>query len=431
MSSGVVLTDRKERPRAARSLLLVAILLGIVIRVGVLFAFGTQQPIYEYRVIGSNLAHGRGFSFFAETPTGIHTQPLVGTPQPGAYVPPIYAVISAAADKATGGGSGEVRVLQGLNLLLFAVMALLLFELGTALLGAHVGGLVALGLALYPPLVYMTSQVSPSNLYLPAEAGLLLAVVWLLRTTSRRDAIVAGALGGLVCLLRPEGVILVVILAAFVVRAARRSGKSGMAAFRPAALLLVVAVAPVAVWLVRNSITMGRPTPTVTTQAGFVLWAGNHDGATGSGKTYTVGAAAVAKETALLDRVNHLPPGRDYEIRRDAVFRHEALSWMSAHPAATVVGLAKKTFLLGAIDRDDRRSLNPGYLLSWAGLVVLAGLGLLRLRPRGPEWTLIGLYAAISFVVPVVAVVLPRYRLPVDMVALLPAGWLVAQSSAY
>ena len=188
---------------------------------------------------------------------------------------------------------------------------------------------------------------------------------------------------------------------------------------------------PVAAWLVRNSITMGRPSPTMTTQAGFVLWAGNHGGATGSGKTYSSGAAAKAKEKALFDRVNQLPPGKDYELRRDAVFRHEALSWMSAQPVATVVGIAKKAFLLAVVDPDDRRSVNPGYLLSWFGLAVLAGLGLRLLRPRGPEWRLIGCYAAVSFVIPVLSVVLPRYRLPVDMVALLPAAWWVAQSGGY
>jgi hypothetical protein len=126
-----------------------------------------------------------------------------------------------------------------------------------------------------------------------------------------------------------------------------------------------------------------------------------------------------------------LPPGRTYELRRDALFRQEALSWIRHNPLEFVTGIFKKVVLLAIVDPDDRRSLHPVNILAWGVLVVLAGVGLSRLRPHGPEWRLVAAYALVSFCVPVLLVVLPRYRLPVDVVLFLPAAWLVSTHPWY
>jgi len=240
-----------------------------------------------------------------------------------------------------------------------------------------------------------------------------------------------GALVGVVSLLRPEGVILGTLITVMVALAVRRTGVTGPRALHSAGILIVVAALPVGLWLVRNSYTFRRPSITITSQAGFVLWAGNHEGATGSGKTLSHGRTATAREQALFAEAAALKPGRTYELRRDALFRREALSWIGHHPLQATAGVAKKVVLLGVANPDDRRSLNPGYLLPWAVLVVLAAAGSRRLRPGGPAWRLVTGYAVVSFLVPVFLVVLPRYRLPVDIVLLVPAAWFVSRHPWY
>lgn len=438
---------------SARRLLLTAIVVGLVLRVGLLAVLGTSNsPVSEFGVIGANLSRGHGFTYFAAFPDvgvipaadlGHGLKPaadvgqnrpseFAGDPQPSAYMPPPYPVIVAAADAVTDARPAQIRLLQILNLGLFVVLAYVLFLLGRLLLGPEVGALVALAAALYPGLMYMTTQVSASNLYLPAECGMLLAGLKAVRhPTNRRSAAAAGALIGLVGLLRPDGTVLGGLIAVMVVLAARRTGMTPRAALQKGAIVVLLAAVPVGLWLVRNTYAFGRPMLTVTSQAGFVLWAGNHEGATGSGKTLSHGPSAQAKERALFAEAAALPPGRTYELRRDDLFRQEALSWIRHNPLEFVTGIFKKVVLLAIVDPDDRRSLHPGNILSWGVLVTLAGLGLNRLRPHGPEWRLVAAYALFSFCVPVLLVVLPRYRLPVDIVLFLPAAWLVSKHPWY
>lgn len=435
-----------------RRLFAVAVALGLVLRIGLLVVLGTSHsPTSEFGIVGANLSHGQGFVYFASFPdqgvvaaadTGHGLAPAdtttaspvtsEGDPQPSAYMPPVYPAVAGVADAVTTSTSAEIRLLQLLNLALFVALAYALFALGRTLLGPEVGALVALGAAVYPPLVYMTSQVSAANLYLPVECAMLVAAILAVREpTNMRRAAIAGGLVGVVSLLRPEGIVFGVLVAVVLVVAARKAGITGGRVTKTAGVALLVAAVPVGAWLVRNTVTFGRPTFTITSQAGFVLWAGNHEGATGSGKSYSHGQVAVAKEKVLMAEAAALAPGQTYELRREALFRRAALSWIGAHPVDAAVGVAKKTVLLAVVDPDDRRSLNPAYLLAWAGLVVVAGAGLRRLRPRGVEWWLIGAYAALSFFVPVFLVVLPRYRLPVDMVLLLPAALFVSTLSLY
>lgn len=433
---------------SARRLLFIAIVVGLVLRVGLLAVLGTaHSPVSEFGVIGANLSHGDGYTYFAAFPDqGVvpaanlghglapaadvgYDRPsaFVGRPIPSAFMPPVYPAVAAAADAVTSSRPAEIRVLQALNLGLFIVLAYMLFLLASLLLGPEVGALVALAAAVYPSLIYMTTQVSASNLYLPAECAMLFLAIRAVRFPQNRwCAAAAGGLVGVVGLLRPEGVVLGGLIAVMVVLSARRGGLRGLRAFQTAAIVILVAAVPVGVWLARNTYTFGQPTVAITSQAGFVLWAGNHEGATGSGKTLSHGRKARAIEQALFTRATELPPGRTYELRRDLLFRRAALSWIGHHPIEVTAGIVKKAALLAIVDPDDRRSLNPGNLASWAALVVLAAAGLRRLRPRGPEWRLIVIYTVLSFIVPVLLVVLPRYRLPVDMVLFLPAAWFVS-----
>ncbi|MEY2450277.1 MAG: hypothetical protein QOH79_3753 [Acidimicrobiaceae bacterium] len=433
---------------AVRSLLLFAIAAGLALRIVVLVVLGTSHsPTYEFGILGNNIAEGKGFTYFAAFPGlgvlpavdrgngfepaadyGPRTPTVAGTPQPGAYMPPVYPTIAAAADTATTNPSSQIRILQVLNLALFVVLALVVFQLGSTLLGPRVGAVAALGVAAYPSLVYMTSQVSASNLYLPAQVAMLLLAVRLVRRpTDKRLAIATGATAGLVGLLRPEGLALVAVVAIVMLIALTRAGETRRRAVGTVMVLLAATTLLPGAWLVRNSVTFGKPTFTISSQAGFLLWAGNHEGATGSGKTFTTGAEAQAGERRLVSRVQLLPPGPTYELRRDAVFRHEAVTWIRDHPVDAAAGLAKKAFLFVVVDPDDRRSLNVPYLISWALLAALASIGVRRLRPRGPEWQLVAGYIAITSLVPVLLVVLPRYRLPVDVVLLVPAAWFVTE----
>jgi hypothetical protein len=182
---------------AVRSLLAFAVAFGLALRIIVLLVLGTSHsPTYEFGILGTNLSQGAGFTYFASfrglgvlpavdhgagfepaADYGASTPKAPGDAQPGAYMPPVYPAIVAAADAAGSNESTQVRLLQALNLALFVVLALVVYRLGSALFDPKVGAVAALGAAGYPSLVYMTTQVSASNLYLPAQLGMLLLAV--------------------------------------------------------------------------------------------------------------------------------------------------------------------------------------------------------------------------------------------------------------
>jgi len=444
---------RQASASVPKRLLFVVMVVGLGLRLVLLGVMGTSSsPVSEFGVIGANLTHGHGFTYFAAFPDqGVipaadlgrgllpaadvgydRATAFVGSPQPSAYMPPAYPVMAAAADAVTSTRPAQIRLLQLVNLGLFVVLAYTLFLLGRLLMGPEVGALVALAAALYPPLIYMTSQVSASNLYLPAECAMLVLAIKAVRDpTNRALAVAAGAVVGFVSVLRPEGIVLGGLIAVMVVMAARRRGVTGARSLQAAAIVVLVASVPVGLWLFRNTRTFGKPTVGLTSQAGFVLWAGNHEGATGSGKTLSRGPEGRAMEEALFEKAAALPPGRTYELRRDSLFRQEAVTWITNHPLEFAAGVFKKGLLSVTVNPDDRRSLHPVSVVSWVGLVAFALAGLRHLRPRGPEWRLIAVYALLSFLVPVLLVVLPRYRLPVDLMLFLPAACFVARHRWY
>jgi hypothetical protein len=193
---------------------------------------------------------------------------------------------------------------------------------------------------------------------------------------------------------------------------------------RLAAVFLAVAALPPATWLARNSVALDAPVLTITTTGGSNFWIGNHHGASGSAKDFTI-------PSRIEDEILALDAGDDFEVRVDALYRREALDAIMDDPLGTVVRDAKKAVMLVVADVHDRRNLNPIYLLPYAALLVIGVAGFLRWwrdRPRGdPARRLLAGYLVVAVCVPVVFFVLARYRLPIEALLLVFAGaWLAS-----
>ena len=416
--------------RAVRALAAVPLVAVVAVAIGVRVLAGVAFPAaetetYEFGWLARNIVDGRGYAYYADDPVGRLTPEEsgeLGAPFPSAYMPPLYTFLTAGAVELGDTHEGTVWLVRLANLASAAAGVLVMHALARRLVGQPGARLAALGFALYPAIVYLATQVSAANLYVTLELGVLVLLLRASTSAAWRHWLAAGAGLGLVCLLRAEAVALVPLAAAWLVWTARRHATPRRAVL--AAVFLSVALAMPGVWLVRNSLALGTPVAAVTSSGGKNLWIGNHDGASGSQKDFTI------PET-IEDEIRALEPGDDFEARADAIYRREAIDSITGDPVGTALRDVKKAALLLGADVHDRRNLNPLYLGPYVIVLGLGAAGFVtwwRRRPAGDtvRWLIVG-YVAFSVAVPTIFFALARYRLPVEMMLLVFAAAWVAE----
>ncbi|GAA4772836.1 hypothetical protein GCM10023200_01500 [Actinomycetospora chlora] len=416
--------------RLARVPLAVSLALLVVLRLaaGLVLDPG-DVDLYEFGVIARNWVNGDGYSYFSLTPTGVVEGYVPGaTYVPGAFMPPAYVVVVAGATLLARalalGPEGVVWIVRVVNTLLAAVGLLGLAVLVRTLAGPAAARVACLVLAVLPTFVYLATQVSAANLYLPLETWLLAGLAVLAGGATWRRLLAVAAGLGLLCLLRSEAVVLIPLVAVWAAVFARPLVADRRSRLAVAAAVVVVAAVLPAAWAVRNSAVLGEPVVTTATTGGYNLWIGNHPGASGSQKD-------AAPPPDIEARLAALPVTRAYEADRDAVFREAALDHIAGDPVGTVLFDARKLLAQVTVDLSDPRSTNPVYLGSYLVVAVLGVWGWVRWwrRSADPEararvWLVAG-YVVTSLAVPAVFFALARYRLPLELILVVGAALLL------
>jgi hypothetical protein len=428
---------RREIVRFAREVvdrlsgLSLATILAVTVAVRLIAGFvfpAESTPVYEFGRIARNVVDGEGYSYFptdGQRPLSLDQEDAVAERLPSAYMPPLYTYMTVAATELGGGSdAGTVRTLRWFNIALACAAVVAVHALTRRLLGStRAAALAALTFAVYPSTVYVATQVSAANLYIPAQLVLLMALLVAAASPAGRRGVGAGLALGALCLLRAEAVALIPLVAVWLWRASRgtTAGRRGRLV---ACFLLAAAVLPGA-WLVRNSLTFGTPTTTIATSGGSNFWIGNHPGASGSQKSFDVPPDIAAS-------VAQLPAADDFELRRGRIFREEAIDNIIGDPFGTIARDVKKLALLLTADIYDRRSLNPAYLMSWVVVAVLGALGLAdwwrEHRADRSTRVLVAGFLAVNVAVPMIFFVLARYKLPIEVALFMFAGgWLTTR----
>jgi hypothetical protein len=371
----------------------------VVVRLAYLAAFARdyspRSDADHYETIAAAVANGRWldvqFPFDYRHPT--------------AFRPPLYPLLLGGFYRVTG---VHVGVGQLLNVALGASVVVL-----AALIAAHVAGrrggiLAGIAVAVYPPLL-ANDVVLLSE---PLSLALTLLVVLLLM---RDRPVWAGLTCGLLMLTRPSAQLLVVVLGAWVMW---RFGWRAAARFAAVAVLVAVP------WVVRNWVLVGSPT--LVTSNGYNLVA-----------VYSEEAEATEgfAEAIFDPRFRDLVLQNRNEAELDRAYRDHALDAIRDDPAMPLRAI--RHHLAGyfelqpgdneSAERDDGRNIAVrNVTLPLFYLVTIAGVvGLWRLRRRrGAELLL--LVAAYLTVASLAAVAAPRLRGPLDLVAAIGVGLLLA-----
>lgn len=223
---------------------------GFVLRFAYASRLGDFAPISDpnyYHLQANLIAEGRGF---IDPFSWVFTQRAVAT----AAHPPLFALVLSVLS--TLGATSEMAH-RVLGCLIGTGTIVAIAYLGREIGGRRVGVIAAAIAAVYPNLWVFDAGVFAESLELLLIALLLLCIYRLRTGPGWKQAVLLGALTGLLALTRAELVLLVplLIVPAFWTRAALPSRRR-LALMGVSVVVVLLVIAP---WMVRNATTFSKP----------------------------------------------------------------------------------------------------------------------------------------------------------------------------
>ncbi|MGH2838861.1 MAG: ArnT family glycosyltransferase [Thermoleophilaceae bacterium] len=402
-------------PRRDLRLLGAAVALGLIARV--VYVLVT----WDHTLAGDEPEYNREASFIADGDWFWSSTPY-GIPHPSAWKTPAYPVFVGLLYSVGGKNPDAVMLLQ---VLVFGPLTIALtWLLGRRLFGAWVGTAAAFVAALHPFVWQFEARLFAESLATPLTLGILLLV--LDRKPSSRAIVAAGALSGVLILVKPSALhILAAVVAALLITWGVRQGLAR------SALALGVCVLVIAPWTIRNYAEFDSFIPLSVQDAG--IYGVFNDDAANDDEHPWAWRASTTRDADLFDPKNPLP---DDELR--AELRERAFEYIEDHPSS----VPKAIFWNGLSRFWDIRTPDSALnevkfqgrsrFLTWVGLFVwwaLLALGLLGLwfarHRRALVVPLLAMFVLATFVY--IGNSGTRYRAPFEPVFAVLACSAVAQ----
>ena len=294
---------------------------------------------------------------------------------------------------------------------LCAVSTWTLFLLAEKLYGPFEARITALGFACYPASIFFAVyRVGPASLIVLLVSVLFLIVLTLPTTQSRRSALLAGVVMGLLVLTcsKTQSLILVIPLWLWLMRKGQRVG-----VLLCSLLFLGGTVLTSLPWSIRNALTLGEFSPSRSDFA-YHLWRGNNPNATGYWYT-SPSAPEEIKDRRTLDQSQYL---------------RLSIVWIVQHPKDFIqLTLKRITYFWYKIteDRRLRQSIRAfrDTVHTMIFMIVL-GLAFVGLFWAGDHTDRVGLLLLFLLFYPLIFyvthVTLYRYRYPVEPFLLILAS---------
>jgi len=411
--------SRRRLPRlglAVWALLAVA----LVLRLGYVAAtpdYAIVHDARDYDYHARSIARGEGYGLSFELPT--------------AFRPPGYSFLLAGVYDVAGVAREGVdervppaRIVQAF----VGTLAVALIGVIAAQLWGRREALAALALgAVYLPLILIGGALMSEPLFVVLMLGSLAAAIQLRRSRHKLGwALLAGFVAGLAILTRANGFVLLLPLA---IGAWDLRPRWSWRALAPPALLVVVALATVAPWTIRNAVELHSFVP-VSTQLGSAL-AGTYNDDARLDRENPASWRSLRRIDELRSIYGQVGTIPEAELEKE--LRHESFEYIRDHPGyvATVAFWTTRRMLeLGGLDWARHTystvSVGPGWanagvICFWViALLAVAGAFTARAR-RTPlfVWAVpVLMYLSVVFLV----VETPRYRSPIDPFVILLAA---------
>ncbi len=373
-----------------------------------------QQPNddWEYGEIASNIVNGHGFSRISDPGGKLE----ITSSHAPAY--PLFLAIFYSI-----GSTPFIFLLIKLTQLLLSVITIIfLYKLAKSYFDAKTGLICAFILAIYPPYIYSSLKITPSILFL----SLFIISIYLFFTKKHiLTNILAAFFFAIAVLSDPIGFTLLPVYLLIIIFTKREPIFNQVVFF----LAIIILIAP---WTIRNFFIHRRLIP-VTTQFGINLWIGNNPSATGT-DYYRVDNRVDRQYIFLpqtLSRRSRIALDNMTEIERSDFFLSQSLNYIKDNPIAFIGLTARKTLYYwwfppakfsGSRDSVSYRII---YMLCYCPLLILGliGMVLALFRRRLAMVYILLIIILISGIYIITHVGLARYRLPVETLLILPAGY--------
>jgi hypothetical protein len=298
-----------------------------VLRLVFALGYWVGQPLThderEYLALARSVGRGDGFIYPAD-------EPVTGTAQRFGRAPgyPLFLAMLHVTEPVQT-VPARVKIAQS------AVGALGVWLI--ALIAGRAGGpgaaVTAAGIAaVYPPLVFIPAYALSETLYstvaLAAASVLQADGCPLLGRKKVAVPVFGGVLVGLGVLVRPMMLFFVPFAVTWMIWK-REAGH--------AVVFLLVTLASIAPWTIRNARVYGRFVP-VASEGGVTFWTGNNPLARGEGDL-AANPEMKRAELAFRDRYAALSPEE-----REPLYYRDALAWIRGHPAEWAALLVRKAF---------------------------------------------------------------------------------------
>ncbi len=329
----------------ARRLFLLAVALRLLV---VVIVHDWESPnAWEYGVVADNVLAGKGFSGSAWLVPEGNT----------AFMAPAYVYTLCAFRIVFG--TWAYALLQLAQGCIGALCAVLTFRIAARVFDKQTGVVAGLLLAVYPTHAFMSTLIHPLLLIATILMGVVLLSIKLSESLNLRTGIFLGLVMGLGMLTDPALLCFVPFAVAVPFLMNLKQWKRALCVCAAAACLMVAVIAP---WTYRNYLVFDRFVP-VKSQLGYIIWVGNHDGATGT--------QTLIDEDGKVKHVNDHIPDEEREILSGMIepdaynyLGKKALDYMVANPGET-------------IQRTVKKALYFWWFPSWLSCPVCASGGLL------------------------------------------------------
>jgi len=317
-------------------------------------------------------------------------------------------LLYAASFYATGGPrEGTARIVEAL---LGVAAIAVVFLLGARLAGTSAGLIAAFAVAVYPPFIHSTGELTSEPAAIFTLPAAVLAFLWACERQRLRAWLLPGFLFGLTALIRPE---YLVVAVAFALLAAIRVGRER--GWRPglagAALLVAALLVPIVPWTVRNAVVLGRVVP-ISTGGGKALYVGTFYPADGEyqrvkailykrydGKSLPPDSQALNEvdPVPLFNRVAEHYPHLPRDSALGKVGKQNFSRYFGEDPIGYLAMTARKVGRMWSSGVGEAMSSTAGRVAQLLIVALaLAGLGLLAWRRRW--WELIAIATPIVIV---------------------------------